>query len=239
MSGLVLEARGLCRTYDQGRVRALDGVDLDVARGELVSIVGPSGSGKSTLLHVLGALEPPDEGTVRLDGHDLATERRLDRVRARSVGFVFQLHNLVPTATARENVELPLFALGVRARERRERALALLDAVELSDRADHRPSELSGGERQRVAIARALANRPPLVLADEPTGDLDQATGRRILELLRRLQRERDLALVLVTHDPEIAATADRTVRLVDGRIVERTVHRIDETERNEPPGPR
>ena len=218
---LILEARGLRKTYDLGRVRALDGVDLSVERGELLSIVGPSGSGKSTLLHVLGALERPDAGTVRLDGRDLADEPRLDRVRARSIGFVFQLHNLVPALTARENVELPLYALRVRAAERRERALAMLAAVDLSERADHRPTQLSGGERQRVAIARALVNRPRLILADEPTGDLDQENGRRILALLGRLQAERGLSLVLVTHDADIAASAGRTVRLVDGRIVE------------------
>ena len=218
---LILEARGLRKTYDLGRVRALDGVDLSVERGELLSIVGPSGSGKSTLLHVLGALERPDAGTVRLDGRDLADEPRLDRVRALSIGFVFQLHNLVPALTARENVELPLYALRVRAAERRERALAMLAAVDLSERADHRPTQLSGGERQRVAIARALVNRPRLVLADEPTGDLDQENGRRILALLGRLQAERGLSLVLVTHDADIAASAGRTVRLVDGRIVE------------------
>ena len=215
---LVVEA--LTKTYDTGRVRALDGVSLTIERGELVSIIGPSGSGKSTLLHMLGALDRPDSGRVRLNGLDLGTEVRLDRVRARSIGFVFQLHNLIPTLNARENVELPLYALGVVRSERRRRAEALLEDVGLADRATHRPAELSGGERQRVSIARALVNEPELVLADEPTGDLDQATGRQVIDLLQRLRAERGLTLVLVTHDLEIAAEADRTVRLLDGRVV-------------------
>ncbi|MCZ6599198.1 MAG: ABC transporter ATP-binding protein [Planctomycetota bacterium] len=217
--GTILRAEGLTKVYDQGRIRALDRVDLAIGRGEFVSIIGPSGSGKSTLLHLLGALDRPDGGRVILDGVDLALERRLDRVRARSIGFVFQLHNLVPSLTARENVELPLRALRVGRRERVERASRLLAAVELADRADHLPTQLSGGQRQRVAIARALVNEPALVLADEPTGDLDQASGGNIMELLLGLRRERGLTLVLVTHDTGLAERADRTIRLLDGRV--------------------
>ena len=216
-----LVAEKLEKTYDRGRVRALDRVNIEVGRGEFLSVVGPSGSGKSTLLHMLGALDRPDAGRVLFDGKDLAVERRLDRVRATSIGFVFQLHNLVPTLTAAENVELPLYALRVRANERRARANARLEAVGLADRAGHRPDELSGGERQRVAIARALVNEPKLILADEPTGDLDQNTGRQIIELLRRLQSERELTLILVTHHPKIAATAHRVVGMLDGRLTE------------------
>ena len=215
----VLCAESLVKTYDRGRVRALDGVDLAVRRGELVGVVGPSGSGKSTLLHMLGALDRPSAGRVLLEGRDLARERRLDRVRARSIGFIFQLHNLLPAQTALRNVEIPLHALGVGRTERRERARSLLEAVGLADRLHHRPGQLSGGERQRVAVARALANRPAVILADEPTGDLDQASGRQIMDLLARLQAERDLTLVVVTHDREIAALADRQVRMVDGRV--------------------
>ena len=214
-------AESLEKTYDRGRVRALDRVNLQIAHGEFLSVVGPSGSGKSTLLQVLGALDRPDSGRVLLDGRDLTRERRLDRVRARSIGFVFQLHNLIPTLTAAENVELPLYALDVRARQRRARAAAKLQAVGLADRAGHRPDELSGGERQRVAIARALVNEPKLILADEPTGNLDQTTGNQIIQLLRGLQSERELTLVLVTHDPRIAAAADRNVEMVDGRLIE------------------
>ncbi len=220
MKDAVLIAEGLVKTYDQGRIRALDGVDVALDRGEFVSVIGPSGSGKSTLLHMLGALDRPDGGTVVLDGVDLASERRLDRVRARSIGFVFQLHNLIPTLTAAENVELPLVALRVPRAERRRRAAELLEAVELADRARHRPNQLSGGQRQRVAIARALANEPKLVLADEPTGDLDQAAGKRVLDLLSGLRDERGITLVLVTHDLSLAERADRRIRILDGRVV-------------------
>ncbi len=215
----ILVARDLVKTYDQGRVRALDGLDLEIHAGEFVSVIGPSGSGKSTLLHMLGALDRPDSGRVLLDGQDLAQVRRLDRVRARSIGFIFQLHNLLPTLTALENVELPLRALGLDRRERAERARALLDAVDLPDRTGHRPAELSGGQRQRVAVARALANDPKVILADEPTGDLDQAAGRRVMDLLCRLRGERGLTLVLVTHDLESAARAQRTIRILDGKV--------------------
>ena len=217
--GTILRGEGLTKIYDQGRIRALDGVDLAISKGEFVSIVGPSGCGKSTLLHVLGALDRPDEGRVTLDGVDLSRERRLDRVRARSIGFVFQLHNLVPSLTARENVELPLRALSIGRKERVERASRMLDAVDLADRAEHLPTQLSGGQRQRVAIARALVNEPALVLADEPTGDLDQAAGGNVMELLLGLRRDRALTLVLVTHDAGIAGLADRTIRLLDGRV--------------------
>ncbi len=217
----ILVARDLVKTYDQGRVRALDGLDLEVHAGEFVSVIGPSGSGKSTLLHMLGALDRPDSGQVLLDGQDLAQVRRLDRVRARSLGFIFQLHNLLPSLTALENVELPLRALGLGRRERADRARALLDAVDLPDRTGHRPAELSGGQRQRVAVARALVNDPKVVLADEPTGDLDQAAGRRVMDLLWRLREERGLTIVLVTHDLESAARAQRTIRILDGKVVE------------------
>ncbi|MEM7305369.1 MAG: ABC transporter ATP-binding protein [Planctomycetota bacterium] len=215
----LLEARNLVKSYDNGRVRALDHVDLVLERGEFVSIVGPSGSGKSTLLHMLGALDRPDEGSVVLDGVDLTREKRLDRIRAKSLGFVFQLHNLVPTLTAEENVELPMVGVGVPRPDRRTRAGELLELVGLHGRSTHIPSKLSGGQRQRVAIARALANDPPLLLADEPTGDLDQASGRQVMELLEGLRRDRGLTLVLVTHDLELAKRADRTIRILDGKI--------------------
>ncbi len=217
----ILVAQDLVKTYDQGRVRALDGLDLEVHAGEFVSVIGPSGSGKSTLLHMLGALDRPDSGRVLLDGQDLAQVRRLDRVRARSIGFIFQLHNLLPSLTALENVELPLRALGLDRRERADRARAVLDAVDLPDRTGHRPAELSGGQRQRVAVARALVNDPKVILADEPTGDLDQAAGRRVMDLLWRLREERGLTLVLVTHNLESAARAQRTIRILDGKVVE------------------
>ncbi len=215
----IIVAERLVKTYDRGRVRALDGVDLKIADGEFVSIVGPSGSGKSTLLHLLGALDRPDSGRVLLDGTDLTVQRRLDRVRARSIGFVFQLHNLLPTLTAQENVEVPLRALGVAGGERRRRAKALLDTVGLRDRLGHTPSELSGGERQRVAVARALVNEPRVVLADEPTGDLDRESGSRVMDLLCEQREQRGLTLVLVTHNPDLASSAARTIRILDGKI--------------------
>jgi putative ABC transport system ATP-binding protein len=219
-NGPILVAEHLVKTYDRGRVRALDGLDLTVHDGEFLSVVGPSGSGKSTLLHMLGALDRPDSGRIMLEGRDLAKQKRLDRVRARSIGFVFQLHNLLPALTARENVEVPLRALGVSRSERRRRAVALLETVGLGNRLDHRPGELSGGERQRVAAARAVVNEPRLVLADEPTGDLDREAGQRIMELLAELRRARGLTVVLVTHNPDLAAAAPRTVRILDGRVV-------------------
>ncbi|MHC5006345.1 MAG: ABC transporter ATP-binding protein [Planctomycetota bacterium] len=219
-NGPILIAEHLVKTFDRGRVRALDGLDLTVADGEFLSVVGPSGSGKSTLLHMLGALDRPDSGRIMLEGRDLAQQKRLDRVRARSIGFVFQLHNLLPALTARENVEVPLRALGVGRSERRRRAAALLETVGLGDRLGHRPGELSGGERQRVAVARAVVNEPRLVLADEPTGDLDREAGLRIMELLAELRRARGLTVVLVTHNPDLAAAAPRAVRVLDGRIV-------------------
>ncbi|MHC4128640.1 MAG: ABC transporter ATP-binding protein [Planctomycetota bacterium] len=219
--GPILVADHLVKAYDRGRVRALDGLDLAVDDGEFVSVVGPSGSGKSTLLHMLGALDRPDSGRVLLEGRDLAERRRLDRVRARSIGFVFQLHNLLPALTALENVEVPLRALGVGRPERRRRAAALLETVGLGDRLSHRPGELSGGERQRVAVARAVVNEPRVILADEPTGDLDRDAGLRIMELLAELRQARNLTVILVTHDPDLAATAPRTVRILDGRVAE------------------
>ncbi len=217
----ILAAEGLVKTYDNGRVRALDGVSLILARGDFMSVSGPSGSGKSTLLHMLGALDRPDAGRVLLDGRDLGEEPRLDRVRAASIGFIFQLHNLLPALTAIENVELPLRALRVPRRERRRRAGEMLDAVGLGDRLTHTPGELSGGQRQRVGVARALVNEPRVVLADEPTGDLDRESGRRIMQLLQTLHEQRGLTLVLVTHDPELAAMAPRRIRILDGRVVD------------------
>jgi ABC-type lipoprotein export system ATPase subunit len=216
----LIETEAAVRVYGDGaEVRALDGVDLRVARGELVAIMGPSGSGKSTLLNLLGALDRPTSGTVRVNGIDLATLEDEDRFRSRTVGFVFQLHNLLPTLTARENVEIPM--LGKLAAEpRRARADELLSLVGLADRADHLPAELSGGQRQRVAVARALANDPPLVLADEPTGNLDSVAGRELMGLLRDLNRTRGTTFVVVTHDHAVARQTNRVLVMQDGRIV-------------------
>jgi putative ABC transport system ATP-binding protein len=218
----IVAARALHREYRlQGdRIHAVRGVTLDVAPADFLAIVGPSGSGKSTLLHLLGAVDAPTSGSVRIAGSEVAGlgERERARLRLRRVGLVFQRFHLLPMLTAVENVEVPMAEARVPRRERRERAEALLERVGLGDRLRHRPGELSGGQRQRVAIARALANRPPLLLADEPTGELDRATGRAMLELFRTI-REDGTALVVATHDPQLAEGAGRVVRMVDGRL--------------------
>jgi lipoprotein-releasing system ATP-binding protein len=224
-----LAAVGLEKSYRKGKnvVPVLQGVDLDVERGEFVAIVGASGSGKSTLLHLLGLIDAPDAGSVLLDGEriDHLPDRRRDALRNQTFGFVFQFYHLLPELSALENVMMPyLIRLGfgaywLRRRSLRAEAAALLERVGLSHRLEHRPSELSGGEMQRAAIARALAGRPAIVLADEPTGNLDAGTGQSILELLRDLNRERRLTMIMVTHDAQIAHQADRVVRLAEGRI--------------------
>jgi putative ABC transport system ATP-binding protein len=217
------ELRGVRKQYGRGdvAVRALDELDLEIAGGEFVVIAGPSGSGKSTLLQLLGALDRPSSGEVRFGGRDLARIGPAEsaELRLRTFGFVFQQFNLIPTLTASENVEAALAPAGAGTAERRSRGAELLERVGLGGRRGHLPSQLSGGEQQRVAIARALANRPRVVLADEPTGNLDSATGDSILALVRRLWEEERLTVVLITHDPAVAATAPRVLRLADGRI--------------------
>ncbi|MDB5350832.1 MAG: ABC-type antimicrobial peptide transport system, ATPase component [Planctomycetota bacterium] len=226
-----LSAIGLEKSYRKGKIQVpvLRGVDLEVEHGELVAIVGASGSGKSTLLHVLGLLDGPDAGSVQLSGEriDNLSEHRRDVLRNRTFGFIFQFYHLLPELSALENVMAPLMIRhGVRAylaqrKMIRKEATALLERVGLGHRLTHRPAELSGGEMQRAAIARALAGSPEFLLADEPTGNLDAATGQSVLELLRDLNRERGLTMMLVTHDAHIAAQTDRTVRLAEGRIEE------------------
>ena len=221
MAGL-LEAVGLRKRYVMGEVsvEALRGVDFVVKRGEFVAIMGPSGSGKSTLLHLLGGLDDPTDGEVLLAGQPLAqlSDDRLTLIRRRQVGFVFQFFNLLPTLTAAENVALPLLIDGRRLEDYEERIADLLALVGLADRAGHRPDQLSGGEQQRVAIARAFVNDPEVVLADEPTGNLDSAAGEEILRLLRRMRDEKGQTIVMVTHNEHAAEYADRIVRLRDGR---------------------
>jgi putative ABC transport system ATP-binding protein len=218
-SAPAIEVRDLVKTFEEGRVRALDGASLTVAPGEFVALVGPSGCGKTTLLHLIAALDRADSGSIQVSGVNLGEHSNLSRYRAREVGLVFQLDNLLPTLTASENVQVPMFELGLSATERRKRAGRLLYLVGLEGKERNRPSQLSGGERQRVAIARALANDAPILLADEPTGRLDSAAGVKILELLEELRRSRGLTVVLVTHEPDVARRADRIVRMLDGRI--------------------
>jgi putative ABC transport system ATP-binding protein len=227
--GLLLEGRNLRKTYRLGRgniVEALRGVDVSIRAGEMVAITGPSGSGKSTLMHILGLLHGPDlnhgpRPKLSFDGCDAANlgEGERTRIRARRIGFVFQDFNLVPTLTAQENVALAAVYAGLSGRETRVRAREVLALVGLLDRSNHRPAELSGGEQQRVAIARALVAAPSLVLADEPTGNLDSARTQDILGLFRRLNRERRLTVVLVTHDAEVSGACDRVIRMRDGLI--------------------
>jgi putative ABC transport system ATP-binding protein len=216
--------RNLSRVYEAGesRVVALDGVDFEVARGEFVAVMGASGSGKSTLLHVLGCLDRPTGGSYHLAGRDVSglSSDELAEIRNREIGFVFQSFNLVPRTSALENVELPLVYGGVPPAEQRERARAALHAVGLEGRDDFVPSQLSGGQQQRVAIARALVNRPSLVLADEPTGNLDSRTSGELLALFQRLNRREGITLVMVTHESDVAAHAGRVVTFRDGRIL-------------------
>lgn len=216
----VYEASGLKKEYDDGQVQALRGVDFRIGEGEFVAIVGASGSGKSTLLQMLGALDRPTSGTLRYRGVSLAEMRDPAAYRAREIGFVFQAFHLLPTFTAVENVQIPMFETDCPRAERRARAVELLEAVGLERRLDHFPSKLSGGERQRVAIARSLANGPSVLLADEPTGNLDSENARHILELLTQLHRERNMTLLLVTHDMTVARRASRALQVRDGRIV-------------------
>ncbi len=220
--GALIALRGVTKLHRKGQetIRALDGVDLDVAEKGMMAIVGASGSGKSSLLHLIGAMDRPSSGQLHVAGQDLTTlpEAALTRFRRQTVGFVFQAFNLIPNLTAVENVMLPMEFNNVSASERRDRATSLLERVGLGKRLRHRPRELSGGEQQRVAIARALANDPPLVLADEPTGNLDSKTGQLIYELLKEIARER--TVVVVTHAEALAEMADRVVHIKDGRLV-------------------
>lgn len=219
-SNLIVETKDLTRVYGDGEeIRALDGVTLQIEAGELVTVMGPSGSGKSTLLNMIGALDRPTSGQVFVNGLDLAKIRDKDRFRAKTVGFMFQLHNLLPTLNARENVEVPMMG-HTGARARRKRAEELLELVGLADRMDHLPSQLSGGQRQRVAVARSLANNPPLVLADEPTGSLDTNAGQELLKLLHELNESQGTTFLVVTHDPAVARQTRRVLVMADGRIV-------------------
>ena len=219
----LMKLEGITKVYGEGdlSVEALRGIDLEVGVGDYLAVMGPSGSGKSTLMHILGLLDSPTSGSYRLDGDEVAgfSRRRLAHLRNKKIGFIFQNFNLLPKASLLRNVELPLLYGGMGKTERRKRAIEALDMVKLADRARHRPNELSGGQRQRGAIARALVGKPSVIMADEPTGNLDQQTGLEILELFDEL-RAGGQTLIIVTHDPSIAARARETIRIVDGLVL-------------------
>jgi ABC-type lipoprotein export system ATPase subunit len=226
----LIQLHDILKTYAVGEVevRALQGVSLDIGRGEYVALMGPSGSGKTTLMNTLGCLDRPSEGSYLLDGEEVAEMSGDERARLRNrkIGFVFQNFNLLARTTAMENVELPLLYCGrFRARQRRERARQLLTRMGLESRLDHHPSQLSGGQQQRVAIARAMANEPPILLADEPTGNIDSRTSREVMELFRRLNQEDGITIILVTHDQEVAKHARRIIVLYDGRVISDTTN--------------
>jgi len=223
----IIELRDVWKIYSMGddgavKVNALTGLNLVVRKGEFVSIMGPSGSGKSTAMNMIGALDIPTKGTILLEGLDIAkmAESDLAQIRGRKIGFIFQQFNLIPTLSALENIMLPMIFQDIPRSERTERAKKLLELVDLGDRIHHRPTELSGGQQQRVAIARALSNNPEVVLADEPTGNLDSKTGETVIEFLKKLNRQEGKTVVMVTHDTNIARKADRTEYLLDGKIV-------------------
>ena len=221
LGGAMIDIQEVSKVYEMGKVEvhALRGVSLQVEGGEMMAIMGPSGSGKSTLMNIIGCLDQPTSGTYHLDGIEVSrlNDDELAEIRNHKIGFVFQTYNLLRRTTALANVQLPLIYAG--SAKRRERALEALEAVGLAERANHRPNELSGGEQQRVAIARALVNEPAIILADEPTGNLDSKSGEEILDIFGALNRERGITVVMVTHDPEVAARARRSVHLLDGRV--------------------
>jgi len=222
----VIDARDVTKVYQMGeevQVHALCGASMQVGAGELVAIMGPSGSGKSTLMNILGCLDQPTSGAYYLEGVavDSLDDDELAQIRGNKIGFVFQTFNLLPRATALSNVVLPLIYSGVDGRQRRERAIAALEVVGLGDRLHHRPNELSGGQQQRVAIARALVNDPSIILADEPTGNLDSKSGMEIMAVVQRLNQERGITTIFVTHEPQIAQHTQRIIRISDGRIVD------------------
>lgn len=217
----IVEVKNLVKTYENGQVKALNDISFNIKKGEFVSIIGPSGSGKSTLLHMLGALDIPDSGSIRVGDINLEKSKKLNEFRAEQIGFIFQLHNLIPNLSVVENVEIPMFTQKISSKDQRTKALSLLEDVGIKNKAKMKPNQLSGGERQRVAIARSLANDPSIVLADEPTGSLDSKTSNKILEKLTLLNKQKNVTIILVTHDMNVAKLADRVIEVLDGKILE------------------
>ncbi|WP_461436069.1 ABC transporter ATP-binding protein, partial [Methanosphaera sp.] len=219
----IVSIRNLKKFYDNGETKALNGINLDIQKGEFVSIIGPSGSGKSTLLNMIGALDIPDSGSITVDGIDLNNSKEnLSKFRSQKIGFIFQLHNLIPNLSVLENVQIPLIGKHLRVNKTNEnKAIELLKSVGLEDKIHQNPTKMSGGQRQRVAIARALVNEPSIIIADEPTGALDTKTSQKIMNLLKKLHKERNVTLIVVTHDPTVANQADRIRTVRDGKIIE------------------
>lgn len=221
MNENIVEVKNLTKTYEKGKVKALNGINFNIKKGEFVSIIGPSGSGKSTLLHMIGALDIPDSGEIIIDGENIRKSKKLNQFRSDKVGFIFQLHNLIPNLSAVENVEIPMYTQKINNKEQRQKAIKLLEDVGLKDKSKMKPNQLSGGERQRVAIARSFANNPKIILADEPTGSLDSKNSTKILEKLYKLNKEKQVTLIIVTHDMNVAKLADRVIEVLDGKILE------------------
>ena len=216
----LIRLTNVLKQYDDGAVTALNNINLSIEKGSFVSIIGPSGSGKSTLLNMLGALDTPDSGQVLINGVDLAREKDLSDFRRHEIGFIFQLHNLLPNLNVQENVEIPLMDANMSEKDKHRRALLFIEAVGLLDKKKQKPNKLSGGERQRVAIARALVNFPSIILADEPTGALDTKNGQKVLDVLRFVHESIDATLIIVTHDIDVARLADRTIEIRDGQVI-------------------
>ncbi len=222
MTKAIVEIKDLKKSYENGHIKALNGIDLKINEGDFVSIIGPSGSGKSTLLNMLGSLDIADEGSINVAGYNLRSGKNLNTFRSKKIGFIFQLHNLIPNLSVVENIEIPMYTGKLSGKERRERALHLLNLVGISDKAFLKPTKLSGGERQRVAIARALANNPSIILADEPTGSLDSKNSKKIMDQLIKLHEDENVTLIIVTHDLNVAKLADRYIEVLDGKILEK-----------------
>ena len=216
----IIEIKDLKKGYDNGKIKALNGMNLNVKKGEFISIMGPSGSGKSSLLNMIGGLDVADDGTITVAGIDMMKTKNLNEFRSKEIGFVFQMHNLIPNLTVVENVEIPMYETNTNSKDMRKRALDLLKSVGLEDKVDQKPTKLSGGQRQRVAIARALVNHPSIILADEPTGSLDSKTGEVILDLLKDLHKKENVTLVMVTHEPYVGNMAERIITVLDGKCL-------------------
>ncbi|OPX60757.1 MAG: putative ABC transporter ATP-binding protein [Methanobacterium sp. PtaB.Bin024] len=215
----IIEIKNLKKGYDHGQTMALNGINLEIKKGEFVSLMGPSGSGKSTLLNMIGALDRADEGSIHVAGYNLMEKEDFSQFRSKEIGFIFQFHNLIPNLTVSENVQIPMLETDVADEEMVKRANKILESLNMGHRIDHLPTKLSGGERQRVAIGRALVNHPSIILADEPTGSLDSKTGDIILKILREIHQKENVTLILVTHEPYVAEMADRKINLMDGKI--------------------